>query len=211
MFGGLGWTGAVIGGLVGGLSQSHVAMIIQVVDARTSRILFSTTVEGKANDFNIGGALAGVGGGFLGAAGLGGYQKTPVEKAIRTAIQHAVKELAAKTPQTYFRHGSETAMVAPVSPAKRTKAEMDSKAVQKISSQSTPVSSVAVATAGLPAAVKVKVSAANLRDAAATHGKTVATVKQGTKLSVLGEKNDCFFVQTSEAKEGWISKSLTMQ
>jgi len=27
-------------------------MIIQLVDAKTTRILFSTTVEGKANDFN---------------------------------------------------------------------------------------------------------------------------------------------------------------
>jgi curli biogenesis system outer membrane secretion channel CsgG len=104
LLGGFGWTGAVVGGVLGGLRQSHVAMIIQVVDARTSRILFSTTVEGKANDFNLGGALAGVGGGFLGAAGLGNWQKTPVEKAIRSAVQQAVKELAAKTPQTYIRY-----------------------------------------------------------------------------------------------------------
>jgi curli biogenesis system outer membrane secretion channel CsgG len=162
--GGFGWTGAVIGGVLGALRQSHVAMIIQVVDARISRILFSSTVEGQANDFNLGGALAGFGGGFLGAAGLGAYQKTPVEKAIRIAIQHAVKELAAKTPQAYFRYGSETATVAPVS-----------RAVQKISRQPTPASSVAVGAAGLPSAVKFKVSVANLRDAPATQGKAVAT------------------------------------
>jgi curli biogenesis system outer membrane secretion channel CsgG len=57
--------------VAGSVQQSHVAMILQVVDARTSRILFSTTVEGTANDFNIGGMLGGFGGGFGGFAGLG--------------------------------------------------------------------------------------------------------------------------------------------
>ena len=103
-----GLPGAVIGGVLGSVRQSHVAMIIQVVDAKTSRLLFSTTVEGKANDFNLGGLLGGFGGGFGGGAGLGTWQKTPVEKAIRIAIIEAVKELSKKTPQTYFRHGGET-------------------------------------------------------------------------------------------------------
>src|SRR5438046_6059722 len=80
-------------------------MIIQLVDAKTSRMLLSTTVEGKANDFNLGGLLGGFGGGFGGVGGLGTWQKTPVEKAIRIAILEAVKELSKKTPQTYFRHG----------------------------------------------------------------------------------------------------------
>ena len=97
-----GWTGAIIGGVLGSVRQSHVAMIIQVVDAKTSRLLFSTTVEGKANDFNLGGLLGGFGGGFGGGAGLGAWQKTPVEKAIRIAVLEAVKELSKKTPQTYF-------------------------------------------------------------------------------------------------------------
>lgn len=100
-----GWTGAVVGALAGSVRQSHVAMIIQVVDAKTSRMLFSTTVEGKANDFDVGGLLGGFGGSFAGAGGLGTWQKTPVEKAVRIAILEAVKELSKKTPQTYFRHG----------------------------------------------------------------------------------------------------------
>jgi uncharacterized protein YgiM (DUF1202 family) len=57
----------------------------------------------------------------------------------------------------------------------------------------------------------VKVSVANLRDAPAVHGKAVTTVKQGTTLSVQGEESGWFFVQTDDAKKGWISKSLTMQ
>lgn len=199
-----GLPGAILGGVIGGLRQSHVAMVIQVVDARTSRILFSTTVEGKANDFNIGGALAGFGGGFGGMAGLGTYQKTPVEKAIRIAIIQAVKELASKTPKTYFHHGVETTTIAPVLPAKHSQAGRSGLARQEISSA--PASTLV-----LPSTVKVKVSVANLRDTPAVQGKIVTTVKQGAKLSVLGEENGWFFVQTGDAKEGWISKSLTMQ
>lgn len=103
-----GWACAIVGGVLSSVQQSHVAMIVQVVDAKTSRILFSTTVEGKANDFNLGGFLGGFGGRFGAVGGLGVWQKTPVEKAIRVAIAHAVKELASKTPQTYFRHGTDT-------------------------------------------------------------------------------------------------------
>jgi curli biogenesis system outer membrane secretion channel CsgG len=102
-----GWPGAVVGGVLGSVRQSHVAIIIQVIDAKTSRLLFSTTVEGKANDFNLGGLLGGFGGSGGGVGGLGTWQKTPVEKAIRIAILEAVKELSKKTPQTYFRHGGE--------------------------------------------------------------------------------------------------------
>jgi len=112
--GGLG--GALIGGLLSGIRESHVAMIIQVVDARTSRFLFSTTVEGTASDFDISGLLGGFGGGFGAGVGLGTWQKTPVEKAIRIAIIKAVKELSKKTPQTYFRHGAEAKVATPALP-----------------------------------------------------------------------------------------------
>jgi len=130
-----GWGCAVASGILSGFQQSHVAMVLQVVDARTSRILFSTTVEGKANDFNLGGFLAGFGGRFGAAGGLGMWQKTPVEKAIRVAIAQAVTELSSKTPQTYFRHGTDTP--APVASAtqpasiQRAVARTDSPKVEK--------------------------------------------------------------------------------
>jgi curli biogenesis system outer membrane secretion channel CsgG len=209
ILGGFGWTGAVIGGLMGGLRQSHVAIIIQVVDAKTSRILFSTTVEGKANDFDIGGALGGIGGGFLGGAGLGTWQKTPVEKAIRIAIQHAVKELSSKTPPTYFRYSGETKVSSPNS--SKTEPQGSVLTSRQPRKELLKVSSTVTTGFVLPSAIKVKTTAANLRDAPGTQGKVVATVKEGAKLSVQGEENGWFFVQTDDANEGWISKSLTMQ
>lgn len=210
LLGGFGWTGAVIGGVLGGLRQSHVAMIIQVVDARTSRILFSTTVEGKANDFNIGGALAGVGGGFLGAAGLGNWQKTPVEKAIRISVQQAVKELATKTPQTYFRHGVASGGVSPSSvptPPKPAvsvpRANAKSPEPMKVSSSGGKASSV------LPATVMVRVASANLRETPGAQAKVITILSEKTRLSVQAEDNGWYFVQTDDQKAGWISKSLT--
>jgi curli biogenesis system outer membrane secretion channel CsgG len=101
-----GLPGALIGGALGSVRQSHVAMIIQVVDAKTSRLLFSTTVEGKANDFNVGGLLGGFGGSGGGVGGLGTWQKTPVEKAIRIAILEAVKSF----PKRLHKHISVTAV-----------------------------------------------------------------------------------------------------
>ena len=82
----------MIGGLLSGIRESHVAMVIQVVDTKTSRFLFSTTVEGTASDFDISGLLGGFGGGFGAGAGPGMWQKTPVEKAIRIAIFKAVTD-----------------------------------------------------------------------------------------------------------------------
>src|SRR5688572_10836179 len=55
LLGGFGLTGNLIGGALGSVQQSHVAIVVQIVDAKTSRLLFSSNVEGKANDFNVGG------------------------------------------------------------------------------------------------------------------------------------------------------------
>jgi len=97
--GGLGGIGGgVLGGVLGGLKKSHVAIDMRVIDTRTSRIVAATSVEGKATDFNLGGVLVGshVGG------GLGGYSKTPIEKAVRVALGEAVKFIASKTPAKYY-------------------------------------------------------------------------------------------------------------
>ena len=207
ILGGFGWQGAVIGGILGGLRQSHVAIIIQVVDARTSRMLFSTTVEGKANDFNIGGALAGIGGGFLGGAGLGTWQKTPVEKAIRMATLQAVKELSDKTPPTYFRHGAESNSTNLNS--SKPQQLSTTPAVHPAANRSLPLSSNGTPKSTLPSTVTVKSKSAYLRDAPGTHGKISATLSAGTNLSVHGEEKDWYFVNAENGKDGWIAKSLT--
>ncbi len=96
--------GLIIGGLPlgigGGMKRAHIAIDVRVIDAKTSRILAATSVEGKATDI---GGLGAIGLGPLGI-GLGAYAKTPMEKAIRVTIQKAVEFIASQTPAQYYRH-----------------------------------------------------------------------------------------------------------
>jgi curli biogenesis system outer membrane secretion channel CsgG len=196
LLGGFGLPGAVIGGALGTVQQSHVAIVVQIVDAKTSRLLFSSTVEGKANDFNLGGLLAGLGGHVIGGAGLGVWQKTPVEKAIRIAILNAVQEISKKTPSTYYRNGGVQAVTTP--PAAITAKPA---AVEKQTATLAPA-------ADLSSAAIVKVKTANLRDAPGAQGKVVGTIKEGTKLAINAEEKDWYYIQTEDGRSGWISKSL---
>ena len=91
----------ILGDIAGGFKKAHMAIDIRVIDAKTSRILAATSVEGEATDIELGGGLAG---GML-SAGLGGWKNTPMEKAMRICIQKAVEFIASKTPQQYYRHG----------------------------------------------------------------------------------------------------------
>ena len=71
--GGLGgFGGGVLGAIAGGVKKAHMAIDLRLIDARTSRILAATSVEGEAKDFNVGGAL----GGYTGSVALGGALQT---------------------------------------------------------------------------------------------------------------------------------------
>jgi curli biogenesis system outer membrane secretion channel CsgG len=75
--------------IVGGAQQSHVAIDIKIVDARTSRVLAATTVEGKATDVAVSTkALEYVGMSPL--YYLEVWNNTPVGSAIRLCIDKAV-------------------------------------------------------------------------------------------------------------------------
>jgi len=94
-----GW-GEIVGSVIGSFQRSHIAIDIRVIDAATSRVLAATSVEGKATDINFGTLLFGDHAG----GGLGMYHNTPVEKAIRAAINTAVNFIAIKTPPQYYHY-----------------------------------------------------------------------------------------------------------
>jgi curli biogenesis system outer membrane secretion channel CsgG len=77
-----------------GYIEAHVAMDLRIIDTRTSRIVATTTVEGKASD--IGGIIGGVVGGGKTELPivLGTFAKTPMEKAIRACIDTASEWIA---------------------------------------------------------------------------------------------------------------------
>lgn len=101
-----GFGGRVLGAVTGGARSAHMAIDLRVVDARTSRILAATSVEGRARDFNAGAAAGGYfrGGGALGG-GLSTWQNTPREKALREVINKSVDYVVSVTPAQYLRHG----------------------------------------------------------------------------------------------------------
>lgn len=95
---------ALMGAVSGGYNKSTFAMDIRIVDSATSEVLAATRVESIAKDVNVGAALGALtGGGNLGGA-LGGYARTPMEKAIRTGIYEATKYIVDNTPGEYMRH-----------------------------------------------------------------------------------------------------------
>lgn len=91
---------ARIGSLMGGYQQAHLALDLRVVDTATGRILAATSVEGKARSFDLGASMLG-----SSAAGeLSTFARTPMEQAMRRAIDEAVDFIASQTPAHFYRH-----------------------------------------------------------------------------------------------------------
>lgn len=85
----------------GGVKKAHIALDIRIIDTKTSQIVAATSVEGKATSFALGGATR-IGGSL--PVALGGFSKTPTEKAIRVCIQKAVEYIVSQTPSEYYRY-----------------------------------------------------------------------------------------------------------
>ena len=85
----------------GGVKKAHIAIDIRIIDTKTSQIVAATSVEGSATNFALGG-LTNIGGSL--PVALGGFSKTPTEKAIRVCIQKAVEYIVSQTPADYYQH-----------------------------------------------------------------------------------------------------------
>lgn len=95
-----GGSSSIVGGILGAIKRSHIAIDLRVIDTKTSRLVAATTVEGTATDI---GGLGGLAGGRLGG-GLGGWRKQPIEKALRVAIGAATDFIASQTPAQYYHY-----------------------------------------------------------------------------------------------------------
>jgi curli biogenesis system outer membrane secretion channel CsgG len=190
----------VIGGILGGVKSSHLAMIVKVIDARTGRRLASEQVEGKATDIGGMGSL----GGYHLAGVFGAYSKTPMEKAIRVAIDESVKLIVAKTPADYFR--------ASAGSSPRTTSSGTTTAPQQTPSGSIiPVQSSSKPQGTEPQIVYVKWPTVSLREGPGMNFKSLAEVSKGTQLSVLEDRGQWLRVGLEDGREGWIGKATTSE
>lgn len=71
-------------------NQDHVAIDVRLVDAKTSRVVNATSVQGNPQDF--GGSFGGIFGSVL--LGVSAQYQTPMQKAVRACIIRAVNWIA---------------------------------------------------------------------------------------------------------------------
>jgi hypothetical protein len=195
-----GVTGGIIGGVLASIRTSHVALIVKVIDAKTGRRLASEQVEGKATDI---GGITGMGGGGL-AGVFGGYSKTPMEKAIRVAIEESVRLIVAKTPSEYYRVSATPQTEATTPPPVTAPREASPVTVA-------PSQPSAKTSASEPRMVYVKWPMASLREGPGTDFRAVAEVKKGTGLVILEDKGQWIRVSLEDGREGWIGRATTSE
>ncbi|MCO6413573.1 MAG: hypothetical protein J5I92_12620 [Thiogranum sp.] len=106
--GGGGLLGNLAGAVSGAVKKAHMAIDLRIIDARTSRVLLATSVEGSSTNVNVGSVVGGLlrtnSGTTALAGGLSSWENTPTEKALRQCIDQAVEFVVSKTPATYYRH-----------------------------------------------------------------------------------------------------------
>jgi curli biogenesis system outer membrane secretion channel CsgG len=90
-----------------GFTESHVAIDVRLVDAATSRIIASVSVEGSGQDWG-GGVIGEIGGGMSRLPLVfGGFRHTATEKAVRKTIDMSVAAITFQAPPQYFHYTDE--------------------------------------------------------------------------------------------------------
>jgi len=185
--------------IFGSIRTSHVALIVRVVDTKSARIVASEQIEGKATDIS---GMIDIGGGDLSGI-FSEFSKTPMEKAIRIAIQEAVRLIIAKTPPEYYRDlPPPTPPKEPqVSPPEPPKPPDPPKPPPPPPEPKTPEPSLRT--------TKVTVTSENLREK--PQGKIVGKVNKGTTLVILEEVGNWLRVRLEDGREAWIWKASTSE
>ncbi len=201
-------------GLGAGAKQAYMAIDLRIVDTRTSRILAATSVEGKSTDFGaVFGAVIG-GGKTRMPLGLGGWQNTPMEKAIRVCIKRAVDFIVSRTPPQYYHYNAQGMPIS--APQGNYGAGGGGSAAGGAPSGNRPQHQLNRPGGPSPQTnqgggdiVVVKAFKANIRKSNSTNSPIVTTVKRGEKLVILEEKGDWYHIQTESGVMGWVYKFLT--
>jgi len=165
---------------------SYVAISVTVTDPRTNQALATEKVKGKATD-------------FVGTSGrrsalpevFKDFSKTPMEKAIRNAVEESASFIVAKTPPESYRFfpapPKETPKPVPVT--------------TKVTPPPTPP---------LPT-TEVIWDSVNLRKGPGTSYKIVGNVKKGTSLKILEVSGGWLRVRLEDGSTAWVSKLATSE
>jgi curli biogenesis system outer membrane secretion channel CsgG len=165
---------------------SYVTITVRVTDPRTNQTLATEKVKGKATD-------------FVGTSGKRGalpevfkdFSKTPMEKAIRTAVEESASFIVAKTPPEFYR----------VLPAPPKEAPKPTPVAPKVTPPPPPP---------LPT-TQVVWDSVNLRKGPGASYKIVGNVKKGTSLKILEVNGGWLRVRFEDGSTAWVSKLATSE
>jgi curli biogenesis system outer membrane secretion channel CsgG len=168
---------------------SYITVIVTVTNPRTNQVLATEKVKGKATD------VAGTSGKHGGLPEVfKDFSKTPMEKAIRAAVDESASFIIAKTPPEAYR----------VLPAPPKEAPKPSPVAAKVTTLPPPPPP------SLPTA-RVVWDAVNLRKGPGTSYKIVGNVKKGTSLKILEVSGDWLRVRLEDGSTAWVSKLATSE
>jgi curli biogenesis system outer membrane secretion channel CsgG len=171
---------------------SYVTITVTVTDPRTHQTLATEKVRGKAADV---GRTPGRRGAL--PAVFKDFSKTPMEKAIRAAVEDSASLIVAKTPPESYR-------VLPVLPKEEPKPTPAAPKVTLPSPLPMPPPPP------LPTA-QVVWNHVNLRNGPGTNYKVVGNVKKGTSLKILEVNGGWLHVELEDGSTAWVSKSATSE
>ena len=212
------------GGLGAGLKQAYIAIDLRIIDARTSRIVAATTVEGRATD--IAGAIGGVigGGSSRLGVGLGLFRNTPMEKAVRVCLAKAVQFIVSRTPPQYYHYDAMGRPIGAGQPAAQapstspivvggTQPQPITRPQQQPAPQPKPQPQPQAQPGGaaghLPDKVFVAFGTVRIYEKPDAQSKAVANVARGTPLAVQAQDAKWYFVTLPDGKSGWVLKAFT--
>jgi len=183
-----------------GGGTSHITLLVTITNPRTNQILATEKVRGKAMD-------------FAGPIGKGGvklpevlkdFSKTPMEKAIRIAIEDSTSFIVARTPLESYR-------VSPIPPPPSPKEIPKSPPIKVQTEVISPPPPPVVASPPPLRVTQVVWANVNLRKGPGTNYKVIGNVKKGTSLKIFEVTGDWLRIRLDNGSEAWIIKLATSE
>ena len=175
---------------------SLVTLMITVTDARTNKALDTKRMRGKAADSEATGKA-----GIRLPEAFRDFSRTPMEKAIRFAIEESASFIVAKTPPESYR-------VFPPPPTKETPKPPPPKVQPEVIS---PPQAPVVDSKPTLRIAQVVWAYVNLREGPGTSYRVIGNAKKGTSLKILKVKGDWLHVRLEDGTEAWVSKLATSE